>query len=54
MVHTRFFVLENEAMSEYASMQRDLAKLLERSNETADGGHEVLMNGAIEFVGTYP
>jgi hypothetical protein len=54
MVHTRFFSLEHEANAEYDSMKCALAELLERANESADGGHEVLMNGAGKFVKIYP
>ena len=54
MMHTRFFGSQNEANSDYDSMKCSLAKLLERANESTDGGHKVLMNGASEFVETYP
>lgn len=54
MAHTRFFGVEKEASSEYLLMKNALSELLERASKSADGGHEVLMDGAHRFVDSYP
>ena len=54
MMHTRFFTLEAEAISQYDLMKSALSALLATENEGGPEGSRSFLEGVAKFVDTYP